>query len=189
MVSWFAVNFVYSLHGLTLYFLNHFSILVDPSCAELLVVPGSAQQNCQSVCPSGSVAQAEDYVRYGSATTANPDQSHFVVSCRCNGVEQCNDSILISDRVNLPECADVSITSAAACQAKCESYGSLFLGYDYESKNDGEVSICSCPGANGASAPFCEDLDRRDAVNVSRATSLVMTVVATSCLAVTSMMV
>ncbi|CAJ1965704.1 unnamed protein product [Cylindrotheca closterium] len=164
----------------------------DPSCADLLIFPGSAQQGCRSVCASGTTVQAEDSVRYATATSATPDQAYFVVSCRCSGVEQCSDSILFSDRVDLPECADVSITSQETCQAKCESYGSsLFLGFEYESKNGGEVSICSCTGANGNTAQYCEDLDRRAVVNVSGASSLfiMMAGVATSLLVVMAMMI
>mmetsp|Transcript_16244 Transcript_16244/g.39676 ORF Transcript_16244/g.39676 Transcript_16244/m.39676 type:complete len:241 (+) Transcript_16244:50-772(+) len=160
----------------------------DPSCAELLIFPGAANQGCITICPTGTVPQAQDYVRYASSSNANPDQAHFVVSCSCSGVEQCTENVLFSDNAAIAECSDVSITSQATCEAMCDSYGSLFLGYGYQSKNGGEVSICSCEGMNGASAKFCEDLDRRAVVNVSGAASLTMTVVATSCLAVMSMM-
>lgn len=179
-----------TLYSLRRFNSNHFasnSIATDPSCADLVIIPGSAEQNCRSYCPSDTTPQVEDFVQYASATSNNPDQSSFVISCRCSGVVACSDSILFSDRIDLPECSDVSITSMGTCKAKCESYGSLFLGFDYQSKNDGEVSICSCSRGENV-APFCEDLDRGAAVNVSGAASS-LAVVATSWLAVMSMMV
>lgn len=129
---------------------------------------------------------AQDYARFaGDTSNANIDQTHLVVSCACSGDVKCSDNILFSDRVNLKECADVGITSQASCQAKCNSYGTIFVGYDYDSRYNGEESVCSCTGSGGSPvAPYCADLDRRAAAGLNSAgmTVHVATAAVMSCL-------
>lgn len=136
-------------------FSNNIQLVLAPTCEELLVTPGSAQEGCQNICGENGFVEVEDFVRYaGTATNSNLDKTHVVVSCRCNGQELCNDAISFSDRVDLQSCKQNNLASEEECEAYCLSFGTLFTGMTYSSP-DG-LARCVCNSAEGE-ATACQD--------------------------------
>ncbi|KAG7336853.1 hypothetical protein IV203_012677 [Nitzschia inconspicua] len=129
----------------------------DPVCSDLLVIPGAAQERCQTVCGEGSTAQAQDDVEY-AGEGANRNQTHFRVNCFCNDVQQCDtEYILFSDLSFLPACSSSSddpgtlnIDSEADCVAYCTD--NTFEGAIF----DGAVTSCNCTNTGGT-AVACDD--------------------------------
>jgi hypothetical protein len=139
----------------------------DPSCADVLVFPGSAQDGCEELCgPETSVVEAFDGVEYaGDSTAANKDQTHLLVSCACDGVSRCGiDYVLFSDLTFLRACTTGSTTDAVGiddaddCTAYCTGVGFAQSQYD-----NGK---CSCTDhfgndtddiEGGKSAVACDD--------------------------------
>jgi len=104
----------------------------DPLCNDVLVFPGTAQDNCENLC-GGSSATVDvfDGVEYaGDSTAANKDQTHLLVSCACDGVARCGlDYVLFSDLTFLKACTTgaksdaLGIDSTEDCESYCTGFG------------------------------------------------------------------
>ena len=104
----------------------------DPLCEDVLVFPGTAQDNCENLCgdSSGNV-EVFDGVEYaGDSTAANKDQTHLLVSCACDGVTRCGlDYVLFSDLTFLKACTTgatfdaLGIDSSQDCSSYCTGFG------------------------------------------------------------------
>jgi hypothetical protein len=129
----------------------------NPFCSDLLVIPGVAQERCQTVCGEGSTAEAQDDVEY-AGEGANKNQTHFRVNCYCNDVKQCDtEYILFSDLSFLPACSSASsdpgtlnINSETECATFCQE--KTFAGSQY----DNAATSCTCTNDDGT-AVACDD--------------------------------
>ena len=126
----------------------------EPLCQDLLIVPGLVEERCTSVCGDGITIQVEDGVRYTDDPQAgNKNQTHFMVSCFCDGVKQCGtDFVLFSDLTFLPACTSdgvpagtqsLNIASESECTTYCVGFG--FAGASY----DATKPSCTCTNSDG----------------------------------------
>ena len=84
----------------------------DPMCADLSIFPGTVYENCiNNVCSSsdnGNNFMVTDEIEYNfEDNAANKNQTHYKVSCSCDGgvTTECGiDYILFSDLTYLPSC-------------------------------------------------------------------------------------
>jgi hypothetical protein len=133
----------------------------DPLCEDLLVIPGAAQVGCAALCPNATDVSVVDDVQFSDDPSAgNKNQTHFRVSCVCDGVTQCGtDFVLFSDLSYLPSCTGgvegttLDINSEEECAAYCTEYG--FSGSAFESAS------CECSNGDGT-AVACDDARAND---------------------------
>ncbi len=135
----------------------------EPSCADLLVIPGAAEGGCTALCPNATLVTVVDDVQFTDDPTAgNKNQTHFMVSCACDGVTQCGiDFVLFSDLTFLPSCSGdaegptLDVNSEEECTSYCTSAGSSFTGGSYEE------GACTCSTEAGT-AVACDDAKAND---------------------------
>lgn len=133
----------------------------EPSCADLLIVPGTALVGCTALCPNSTDVTVVDDVQFTDDPSAgNKNQTHLVVACACDGVTQCGtDFVLFSDLTFLPSCTSgvdgptLDLNSEDDCSDHCLNVG--FTGSSYD------AGACSCTNDDGA-AIACDDAKAND---------------------------
>lgn len=141
----------------------------DPLCAALLVIPGTADVGCSELCGSDAsdVTVVDDVQFSDDPEAGNKNQTHFRVSCACDGVTRCGtDFVLFSDLTFLPSCSSgvdgstLDVNSEEECTTYCLSYG--FTASTYEdaacscSNDDGTAVACSDAAANDDRGEFTD---------------------------------
>lgn len=118
----------------------------QPTCAQLLILPGRVEEACTSFCGTQFMA-FEDKVQYaGDISTGNKDLTHFVVECRCDGNVECSDAVLFSDLAYPITCTSLGVDSEETCDSYCttESGGLFDLGGNYTVKEGTSQGTCEC---------------------------------------------
>jgi hypothetical protein len=133
----------------------------EPTCEDLLIIPGQALVGCSAYCPDSNDVTAVDDVQFTDDPSAgNKNQTHFMVACTCDGVTQCGtDFVLFSDLTFLPSCTSgaegptLDLNNEEDCTTYCLNVG--FTSATYES------GACSCTNDAGT-ATACDDAKAND---------------------------
>jgi hypothetical protein len=126
-----------------------------PTCAQLQILPGKAEQGCTDYCEPGDFVAVEDGIQLaGGMSNANKNQTHLIVECRCDGVKECSDFILFSDLSFLNTCKELGITTDETCVAHCEE-NSFDQGDEFSDVNG--LIGCGCYKDSDV-AEACQDV-------------------------------
>jgi hypothetical protein len=126
----------------------------SPTCAQLQILPGKAEQGCTDYCDPGDFVTVEDDIQLYK------NQTYLIEGCRCEGVwgmKECSDFILFSDLSFLNTCKELNITSDETCVAHCEE-NSFDQGSQF-SDLDGLIG-CGCYKDSDV-AQACQDVAER----------------------------
>ena len=131
----------------------------DPACEDLGIFPGTAQEDCASVCGESSVD-----VTATTIVNDNGYQFHFVVSCSCkDGTKKCGDDfVLFSDLDYMKSCSGGDSNSLKiASNDQCDSFcldTLIFEGGTFVTA--GQNKTCSCVHSDIQSDDKSKDINQ-----------------------------
>lgn len=146
----------------------------DPLCSNLLIFPGTALEDCQEVCSADGaegidVTVLDDVEYTGDPNAANKNQTHFMVSCSCDGgtTQRCGvDYVLFSDLTYLQSCTgggsdqnddnSLNINSQEECNTYCTTTN-VFVGGEWNP----EQKSCSCLDLRSVATVACDDTNAK----------------------------